>query len=316
MSNNSSNSSQMLNDEIDILEIFSVLQKKSKFILISTLLFISLVSIYVFRMPNIYLASTELAPVNEQESLSSQYSGLAAVAGINIGSNEGSKTKEALRVLKSLHFFETHIYPFINLENLFAIKSVDIDSYDITYDEKLFDEVNKLWIKNNAYEWVSSAKYNIQPSPQSAFEEYKSIFGVQEDDDGFVTLSIQHQSPLLAKLWLDMSIAAINSSIIEEDQIRAVNSINYLEKTLATTNQSQVRDAISNLLEQELKKIMFINASNEYVFKIIDPPVVPEKKFKPSRLIILIIGTFLGFFLAASIAIFQNYFLKNKNFTS
>jgi LPS O-antigen subunit length determinant protein (WzzB/FepE family) len=316
MSNNSSNSFQTLNDDVDILEILLVLQKRLKFILISTLLFISLASIYAFRMPNIYLASTELAPVNEQESLSSQYSGLAAVAGINIGSNEGSKTKEALRILKSLHFFETHIYPFIDLENLFAVKSVDMDSYDITYDDKLFDDVNKLWIKNNVYEWVSSSKYNIQPSPQSAFEEYKSIFGIQEDDDGFVTLSIQHQSPLLAKLWLDMYIAAINSSIIEEDQIRAVNSINYLEKTLATTNQSQVKDAISNLLEQELKKIMFINASDEYVFKIIDPPVVPEKKFKPSRLIILIMATFLGFFLASLIAIIQNYFSKNKNFTS
>ena len=316
MSDNNTNSFQTLKDEIDISEIFAVLQKKSKFISIITILSITLISVYAFMMPNIYLASADLAPVNQQESLSSQYSSLAAVAGINIGTNEGSKTKEALKVLKSLHFFKTHIYPFINLENLLAVRSVDIDSYVITYDNKLFDSVNKLWIKNNDYEWVPSKKYNIQPSPQSAFRKFESIFDVKVDDDGFVTLSMQHQSPLLAKLWLDMSIAAINSSIIEEDRIRAEKSINYLEKTLVTTNLSQVKDAISNLLEQELKKIMLINASNEYVFKIIDSPVVPEKKIKPSRLIIIMIGAFLGFMLATLIVIFQNSFFKNRIFSS
>ena len=69
-------------------------------------------------------------------------------------------------------------------------------------------------------------------------------------------------------------------------------------------------------LNKSLKKIMLINASNEYVFKIIDSPVVPEKKIKPSRLIIIMIGAFLGFMLATLIVIFQNSFFKNRIFSS
>lgn len=312
MSDNSSKNFQSQSDEIDILEIFLIIKKKYKFILIITLLSIIFSSVYALRMPNMYLASSVLSSANEQKSLSSQYSSLAAVAGIKIGSDEISKTKEALKIIRSLHFFKSHIYPFINLENLFAVKYVNLDSNIITYDDKLFDSKNKLWVKNDMYEWVPSKRYNIQPSPQSAYEIFSSIFGIKEDDDGFVILSLQHQSPLIAKTWLDMSIAAINSSILEEDKTNALNSIRYLEESLVAANLSQVKDAISNLLEQEIKKITFINASDEYVFKIIDPPVVPEEKFKPSRFIIVITATFLGFLLSILVVIFQNYFLINK----
>ena len=39
---------------------------------------------------------------------------------------------------------------------------------------------------------------------------------------------------------------------------------------------------------------MLANVSKDYVFDIIDPPVVPELKSKPSRALIFVLGTLLG----------------------
>ena len=39
---------------------------------------------------------------------------------------------------------------------------------------------------------------------------------------------------------------------------------------------------------------MLAEVRPEYVFKTIDPAIAPEKKSKPSRALICIIGTFIG----------------------
>ena len=42
---------------------------------------------------------------------------------------------------------------------------------------------------------------------------------------------------------------------------------------------------------------MLASANEDYVFKIIDSPLIPEEKSKPSRALICIFGTILGAFI-------------------
>ena len=68
----------------------------------------------------------------------------------------------------------------------------------------------------------------------------------------------------------------------DEDKRVAQNSINYLSESSKTTNFQSVRDAMSNLLENQLQTLMLASSNDDYVYKIIDSPLA-EQKIEPSR---------------------------------
>ena len=52
------------------------------------------------------------------------------------------------------------------------------------------------------------------------------------------------------------------------------------------------------LIEEQTKVLMLANSSKEYVLKTISPAMMPEKKSKPSRVLIVIAGGVIGGFLS------------------
>ena len=69
---------------------------------------------------------------------------------------------------------------------------------------------------------------------------------------------------------------------------------------MSSTNLSEIKDLLSNLIQNEIRKLTLIEANDEYVFKTLDPAHVPEIKSEPNRLFIL----FLELLLACSLACF------------
>ena len=47
-----------------------------------------------------------------------------------------------------------------------------------------------------------------------------------------------------------------------------------------------------------MQKLMFASVRNDYVYKTIESPLVPELKSSPNRAVICIVGTLIGFFLS------------------
>ena len=52
---------------------------------------------------------------------------------------------------------------------------------------------------------------------------------------------------------------------------------------------------MSSLIQDQVQVLMLAEASDDYVFKPIVSPIAPEKKSKPSRALICILGTIIGF---------------------
>ena len=61
-------------------------------------------------------------------------------------------------------------------------------------------------------------------------------------------------------------------------------TVNYLNKQIAITNFSEVKEAISKLLQEETKKLALIEAKQLYVFEYIDPPALMEKNLNHREL--------------------------------
>ena len=183
-------------------------------------------------------------------------------------------------------FFNNYIIPNIKLENLLAVDKWVADEGIIIYDDAIYDKTTN--------QWVRKIKPTI-PSTQVAYAEYKKIMSVSQDrKTGFVTISIIHQSPDVAKKWVELVIEHINASMRKESDALASRSIEFLNQQANNSSIKESRDAIYQLILSQTHNLMTTAASESYVFRVIDSAIAPEKKISPSRALICIIGTILG----------------------
>ena len=111
-----------------------------------------------------------------------------------------------------------------------------------------------------------------------------------------------------------MIIYEINKIYRMEDKKKASLAISYLNKQISLTSLTEIKQALSRLIQNETQKMMLIEANEDYIFKVIDPPIVEEIKSKPKRAIICLMGSLLGLMLAIFIAIILNsYSQKSLN---
>ena len=67
------------------------------------------------------------------------------------------------------------------------------------------------------------------------------------------------------------------------------------------------------LIQSQTETIMLANASPEYLFKTVDPAVVPELKAKPKRALICVLGALLGGMLGVLIVLVRHFTAKDES---
>ena len=299
-------------DEIDLLELFYILLE-GKWIIISLTTFASIVAvIYSLLLPNIYESKTMLVPVNSSSGISGalgSYSGLAGLAGISLpsGGDEGNSAK-AIQKISSLSFFENNILPNIHLPDLMAVKSWNSKTNTLTFDDSIYDTNSNTWIRDYSY-----PQQQI-PSAQESFEVFKTAhLSLSEDKkSGFITLAIKHQSPFIAKQWVELVINEVNAFYRQKDKSESEKAVSYLNQQISITGLSEIKQVIAQLLQEETKKLTLIEANQYYVFDYIDPPAVMERKSEPKRSIICILGALLGIILSIILVFIRHHVFIKK----
>lgn len=287
-------------DEIDIKEILLVLWNRKRIISIITTISAIFSVLYALSIPNIYKSSALLAPANEEKNLTSslgQYSALAGMAGVQLPANQGNSSTEAIARMKSFDFFSMHFLPFINLEDLVAAYKWDSKKDLLLYKTELYDTSTNKWVSRE-----------IIPSSQEAYAIYLEKFSINENaKTGFVSISMEHFSPDIAKEWLIIIIKNINESMRQENISTSSKSINFLKDQLESTNLEDIRDGISFLLESQMQNLMLASASKSYIYKVINSPIAPERKSAPARSFICMFITFVGFILGCIYALLKGF---------
>ena len=299
---------ERFDDEIDLLELFSIAWNRKRFIIILTSVFAIFSIVYSLSLPNIYTSSTLLAPSKQNNSVSSQnfggMSGLASLAGVNLTSGAATKSDEAIERIRSFEFFANYFLPSIKLEDLMAIDKWIPESNTIVYDEEIFNGKTKKWVN------INGDSKKISPSSQKAYKKYKQILTVYDDEiTGFISISIQHQSPIVAKNWVELIVYNINESMRELDKQDAQNAINFLSQSSNSTNVQSIRDVINSVLESKMRTLMLASTNKAYVFKTIDSPIAPEVKSGPARSLICLLGTLIGGIISLLI-VFVNHSIR------
>lgn len=298
-------------DEIDLSELFHVLWDKIFYIGAITSIFSLISIIYALMLPNIYQSKATLMAVEQSSGMSGmvgRYSGMASLAGISLESKSGSKDQEAIARIKSFDFFSNNFLPNIKLENLMAVKKWNQASNTLTYDANDFNTESRQWLRK-----AKPPRSNV-PTSQEAYEEFIEIMSVNKDKKTLlVTLSVEHKSPFIAQQWVEIMINQIDQVMRDQDRQTATKSIEYLNSLAPTVFNEDIKKALSALQQEQMKRLMMVEANDNYVFKVLDSPIAPELKSQPKRSLIVIWGTILGMVLSALGVLVFNYTRKSSD---
>jgi len=263
--------------------------------------------VVALSLPNIYTSSALLAPAESSSggmsALIKQYGGLASLAGVSLpGGGDSSKAALAMELMKSRAFLGEFIERHGILHELMAAKSWDAATGELRFDGDLYDVESGTWVRD-----VDPPK---QPTPslQEAHEALIDILGISEGrDTGFVTVSVEHLSPIIAQQWVTWLVDDINQAVRDQDIDEANRSIDYLKEQVATTALTELQSVFFELIQSQTETVMLAQVRPEYVFKTIDPAVIPEEKSKPKRALICVLGTLLGGMLGVLVVLVRQY---------
>ena len=298
-------------DEIDLKEFFLILWDGKYNIILTTLLASIFIVFYSLSLPNIYKSDDVLAPVEIDNSIMGgslgslgDMSSLAGLAGIDIsGGGSTDRTSIGMEVLQSRKFFEDFINNNNILVPLMASTGWNMSSNELIIDDEVYDIQNKKWVRE------PNPPLKAEPSSQEAFKVFNGLFSIEKNvKSGFINISIDHYSPYIAKQWLDLIIDQINEVIRKKDIEQANRAIGHLNDEIRATRLADLQNNLYSLVEKQIEKKVLAQATPEYVFQIIDPPIVPELKSSPRRAVICILGAIAGGILGCLITLIRFYY--------
>ena len=305
-----SNQLSRYDNQIELRELIKVLWR-GKFWIIGVTFIAAVTSVFMaLSLPNIYRAEMLLA-VDEGDSgglagLAAQYGGIAGLAGISLPSFGTGDKNVGLAKLQSRQFITDFLENHNILPELMAVEAYNRETGELVYDSEVYDELSNTWVRD-----VQPPLLN-KPSDQEATLVFQGILGVSENiETGFVTVSIDHFSPLIAYEWVTWLVDDLNREMMLEAVAEAQQSVDYLTEQLASTQVVALEQVFYSLIEEQMKTIMLANSRPEYLFKTIDPAIAPEMKFRPRRALICILGTLLGGMLGVAGVLVRQYAFRN-----
>lgn len=248
MENQNTTNQQINEGEIDLIEIIHKLWRNRKFIIKITIIFAILGFIVAVSTPNIYTASCTMVPQTGEKKVGGSLSGLAAIAGINLGS------------LTSGEVLSPTVYPMI-MTNINFQKELIYSKYHIKGVEQpitLFD-----YYTNEKYQRFSIigkiAKYTFglpgviiktikgkptgivqsESSPIKSFtDDEKDVLKIVRDNlsldvnvkDGYVSISVNMPEPLLAAELAQRGQELLQKYITEFKVEKVAQNLEFVER--------------------------------------------------------------------------------------
>ncbi|MBE0369302.1 Wzz/FepE/Etk N-terminal domain-containing protein [Pseudoalteromonas aurantia] len=299
--------------EIDLSEILRALYQGKIIIILCSLVFSVSGVYYALSLPNIYKATVLLSPVEEAQGgmlngLKSDLGGLASIAGVNLGGSGGNKSALALQILQSRGFLNQFVDKYDLKPILMATNGWELSANKLMYNSNVYDINTEQWIRE-----VSPPRKSV-PGIQEVYEHIlsKNLTVVEDKKKDLVWLSITHFSPVVAKDLVDKLVIEINARMQEDDIKQATTKIDYLKKTLNETSIADMQKIFYQLIEQQEQTKMLALTQSQYVFRTIDPAILPDIKDGPKRALICIGFSLFGFLLSLMIVLFRHFVIYKK----
>jgi hypothetical protein len=248
---------------------------------------VALGSLIAFTARPIFVSEVLMLPQSPDSQnggggISKKLSGIASAAGFALGGGGDSDERDA--AVNTLSTYKT-FSGFLAAENI---------------QKKVLEESGK---------WNPIAFFNrsAHPTMWEAVHEFKDHVDITPaKDSSLLKLSVEWYDPISASDWANHLVAFADSELRAKALDTARARINYLQKELENNPIVPVREAISEMMENELRTMVTASADKEFTFRVIDPAIPAEKRTRPHRILIMAALGFCGMFLGSIIAVISD----------
>lgn len=315
---------------IDFNALFKIIWKEKVWIILITLLFAIGGVYYALTAREEFVSTGKILPEYQSKAGGlGQFAGLASLAGIDVSSAAGGGS-DAIRpdlypdVLKSTPFFL----------DLFKIKVKTKDNKEMTFSQfyDTFVLNNDIKQENTKIKFPTSNQYiTVSYQTEKNLKDLRErISAVIDKKSGLITVTVKLPDPVVATIITDYSMNFLANYITNYRTEKAKRDLNFLAERLDAakgkyyTNQAkkaqysdqyqlsmmklQAADLQRERIESEYKisSTFYNSLLQKYeeaklklqqetpVIKVLEPPVVPNKRSEPKRAIVVLLATFLG----------------------
>jgi len=134
------------------------------------------------------------------------------------------------------------------------------------------------------------------PGDWDAIRLAKGFLKVAVKKGDTILITVETRSPEGSARVLKCYLDEAKSRMQEEALDRAIKNNRFITDQIARTVDTLTRDRLYTLYGQEVEREMMARNREQFGFRIVDPPRVPDKKFRPMRAKSAVIATVLSFF--------------------
>jgi len=312
MAENQTQQQQQNKDEIDLLEVFLKIWAYKRFIILFTAVVAIGAIVYVLLAEPQYEASVKLYKKTAKEGTSSRLQGLAAQFGM--GGAIGGTSE-------------------FNIKDLMASRRLNKKIIYKDWENEKFNE------PVNLIEYWEIEGETKEQKFLSAYNSLKNKITVNKDEETqLITITVMMGEAQLAADIGNYLTTLIEEYVQNEQKTTTKQNLQYIEKRLETV-KNELRKAENELkqfrernrvisespqLQMEMgrlqrkvtiKQEVYLTLQKERemaeielvketpVINVLDDAIKPEQRAKPKRKLIVIVGTFAGFFLSLLIVV-------------
>ncbi|MBI5454236.1 MAG: hypothetical protein HY956_06380 [Deltaproteobacteria bacterium] len=235
-------------------------------------------------MTDIYRASAVITPVGGKDTGGSEMSMVAqqlgGLSGITFPASRPSS--EIISLLNSNILREKVIESHNLLPVLFS------DSWDgermrwkDVQKGGLSGQINKVFSTQAA---GASDAVNSGPTLWDGLRELDGIVKVSASaKDNTIAIYAEHRDPAFASRLIELFLSTLNHHMSGEAKRVAQTNKRYLLEQLGASNDPFIRQKIYNLIAQQIEVYMMSEVKENFAFKVIDPPRVPDRRLRPAK---------------------------------
>lgn len=296
--------------DLDVREFMETVFEGWRLLLCSSLFF-GLVGVWVaVTSTHVYRSQAVIAATPQFTSRAGFIGGSSLeMFGLNsLTQKAGRPTRVnmALEVLKSREFLVTFARDRKIVPELLAVDHWDPVTGQLVLDSQLYNRETNKWVQ---WGGVQLSK----PSDMDVFVSLlERIIIKRTDKNGIYKIAIEHESPVLAALWVGWIIEDLNQRFRLENTHRAAASIQRINNQLLAVSDVTIRRFLLQVIEGKTLDKMLIETEKNYVFEVLDPAIAPSSRIRPKKLLISSRWASLGVLVALFILFFKVLFLAKK----
>lgn len=273
--------------EIDLLRYLIILRKRALLISIMGLIGLAAALGTSFFMEERFQAKAVIAPVKESGSppgLSMLVQQLESVPGVPFSSP--SSATEIIALLNS---------------SMLRKKSIETHGLlPIVLPDRWNVEKNR---------WKDA-----EPSQHDALRALEKALSIRHSlKDNTITITFENRRPEEAARFIEKLLLTLNSHLSGEARRVAESNRLYLEGQLQRTSDPLIRQNIYSLIAQQIESSMMAGVMENFAFKVIDPPEVPDQKVSPRRTLMSVAGFLGALFAGVIVSLFLEFFEARQN---